>query len=247
MKQILLTTVCLLLTTCLQAQLAKPKQTFTKADSLRGSNNEYRNWWDVLHYDITVKPDFEKKEIEGVVLIKYNSLLPWNDTIFQFFDKIDSRMIDGVMRKQLNLKTLQKTEKIMQLDLQEGLIIDSIIMIDTTMRPFPVEEREKTKKVHRAKVVFEKKDGVYLLKFNEYGSIHKWDGYNLQICYHGKPREAKNAPWDGGWVWAKDKLGRAFVSVACQGLGASCWFPCKDYQGDEPDNGASVTVVVPDS
>lgn len=80
------------------------------------------------------------------MLIKYNSLLPWNDTIFQFFDKIDSRMIDGVMRKQLNLKTLQKTEKIMQLDLQEGLIIDSIIMIDTTMRPFPVEEREKTKK-----------------------------------------------------------------------------------------------------
>ena len=47
------------------------KQVFTKADTLRGSNNENRNWWDVLRYDITVKPDFEKKEIEGVCKITY--------------------------------------------------------------------------------------------------------------------------------------------------------------------------------
>jgi aminopeptidase N len=35
------------------------------------------------------------------------------------------------------------------------------------------------------------------------------------------------------------------MSVACQGLGASVWFPCKDHQSDEPEMGASLTIVVP--
>lgn len=37
------------------------------------------------------------------------------------------------------------------------------------------------------------------------------------------------------------------MSVACQGLGASVWFPCKDHQSDEPDQGASITMIVPDT
>nr|MBP9794153.1 M1 family metallopeptidase [Flavobacterium sp.] len=34
-------------------------------------------------------------------------------------------------------------------------------------------------------------------------------------------------------------------AVACQGFGASCWFPVKDSQSDEPDFGASIKVAVP--
>jgi hypothetical protein len=37
------------------------------------------------------------------------------------------------------------------------------------------------------------------------------------------------------------------MSVACQGLGASVWYPCKDYQGDEPDMQAHVAIKVPDT
>jgi aminopeptidase N len=37
------------------------------------------------------------------------------------------------------------------------------------------------------------------------------------------------------------------MTVTCQGLGASIWYPCKDYQGDEPDKGASLTMIAPDS
>jgi aminopeptidase N len=70
---------------------------------------------------------------------------------------------------------------------------------------------------------------------------------SIQIVYGGKPREAVNPPWDGGWIWTKDKLGRPWMSVACQGLGASVWYPCKDYQGDEPDKGATLRMTVPDS
>lgn len=70
---------------------------------------------------------------------------------------------------------------------------------------------------------------------------------SISIIYHGTPREAVRPPWDGGWIWTKDEEGRPWMSVACQGLGASVWYPCKDYQGDEPDNGASLTITVPDT
>ena len=69
----------------------------------------------------------------------------------------------------------------------------------------------------------------------------------LTVYYHGKPQIAKNAPWDGGFVFTKDALGRPWISVACEGTGASVWYPCKDYLGDEPDSGASLTIIAPDS
>jgi aminopeptidase N len=37
------------------------------------------------------------------------------------------------------------------------------------------------------------------------------------------------------------------MSVACQGLGASVWYPNKDHQSDEPDSGAILRIIVPDS
>ena len=71
--------------------------------------------------------------------------------------------------------------------------------------------------------------------------------HTISIFYHGIPAEAKRPPWDGGWIWQKDSRGRPWMSVACQGLGASAWFPCKDHQSDEPDSGAAITITVPDT
>lgn len=66
----------------------------------------------------------------------------------------------------------------------------------------------------------------------------------IRFYYHGKPTVAKNAPWDGGFVWKKDNNGNAWVGVACQGFGASSWFPNKDHQSDEPDS-VRVSCAVP--
>lgn len=74
------------------------------------------------------------------------------------------------------------------------------------------------------------------------GSTHK-----LALSYSGNVQVAVRPPWDGGWIFSKDKLGRPWMSVACQGLGASVWFPCKDHQGDEPDNGAILKINAADS
>jgi aminopeptidase N len=70
---------------------------------------------------------------------------------------------------------------------------------------------------------------------------------NVRAYYHGLPRIAVRPPWDGGWIFTRDKLGRPWMSVACQGLGASVWYPCKDHQSDEPDLGASLSMTVPDT
>lgn len=67
--------------------------------------------------------------------------------------------------------------------------------------------------------------------------------HTVTIFYHGKPVEASNPPWEGGFVWQKDSLGRTWVTVACETLGASSWWPCKDSWGDEPDSAEFHFVV----
>ncbi|HEX2203612.1 MAG TPA: M1 family metallopeptidase [Longimicrobium sp.] len=67
----------------------------------------------------------------------------------------------------------------------------------------------------------------------------------VTVHYHGRPRVATNAPWDGGFVWTKDGQGRPWAATAVQGLGASAWWPNKDHQSDEPDS-QRVAVTVPD-
>ncbi len=211
MKKLLMATCYLLITTCLQAQLNTPKQTFTKADTLRGSNNENRDWWDVLRYDIFIDPDISNKSITGIGFI--------------------------------NFKAPNNIGNKIQIDLDTTLSIDSVYLL--------FAERIDTFKniffnVHK-KINFNRDGTVWLFDIPTLRYMESNPIFTFQIYYHGKPKEAKKAPWDGGWVWAKDKLGRPFVSVACQGLGASCWFPCKDLQSDEPDYGASLTIVMPDS
>ena len=37
------------------------------------------------------------------------------------------------------------------------------------------------------------------------------------------------------------------MTVTCEGLGASVWFPCKDHLSDEPDSGVVEHITVPDT
>lgn len=67
-------------------------------------------------------------------------------------------------------------------------------------------------------------------------TIKKGNKDRFTVWYHGNPQVARNPPWDGGFIFRKDKAGNPFVSVACQGLGASVWWPTKDHQSDEVDS-----------
>ncbi len=67
----------------------------------------------------------------------------------------------------------------------------------------------------------------------------------VRVVFEGFPQTAKNAPWDGGFVWSKDLMGNPWVGVACEGTGASLWWPNKDHLSDEPDS-VSIKVIIPD-
>lgn len=114
----------------------------------------------------------------------------------------------------------------MQIDLQNPLEIDSVLYNG------------------RTRLTFEKKGSIWLIKV----PAQKPAAQNrVKIYYHGKVHQAVRPPWDGGFIFATDSLKRPYMTVACQGLGASIWFPNKDHQSDEPDKGASLTMTVPDT
>ena len=66
----------------------------------------------------------------------------------------------------------------------------------------------------------------------------------VTVYYHGKPRTAARPPWEGGFTWGADSLGRPWVVTSDQGVGASIWWPNKDTQADEPDS-ERVAITVP--
>ncbi len=80
---------------------------------------------------------------------------------------------------------------------------------------------------------------IYLPKELEQNTTHQ-----IIFYYSGKPQVAKNPPWDGGFIWKKQKEGNPWVMVTCQGTGASLWWPNKDHQSDEPDS-MMLSVTVP--
>jgi len=79
---------------------------------------------------------------------------------------------------------------------------------------------------------------IYFPKQIQKNEIHK-----IKVYYEGVPKIAKNPPWDGGFSWKQDKNKNPWISVSCQGIGASTWWPCKDHQSDEPDS-MRITGVV---
>ncbi len=60
--------------------------------------------------------------------------------------------------------------------------------------------------------------------------------FSLEVSYAGTPIVAEFAPWDGGFVWAEDDDGNPWIGIACEGMGASSWWPNKDHLSDEPDS-----------
>ena len=66
----------------------------------------------------------------------------------------------------------------------------------------------------------------------------------IAVYYQGRPQIAKRPPWEGGFSWSTDSLGRVWVVTTDQGMGASVWWPNKDTQADEPDS-QRVALTVP--
>lgn len=124
---------------------------------------------------------------------------------------------------EVTFDVLQDTKKI-QLDLFENMNIDSIVF-------------------NKKKLTYKRDNDAVFINFSS--ALPQNSSQKLRFYYSGKPLIAKNAPWDGGFVFKKDSNGKDFIGVAVQGTGASLWYPVKDSQTDEPDKGATIKVAVP--
>lgn len=128
----------------------------------------------------------------------------------------------------MNIMTIRSSDVAtdsMQIDLQQPMILDSAVY-----------------KKQKLKIA---REGDIYWVISDYSKWSVEELHEVTLYYHGKPQEAKLPPWKGGFIWTKDSTGKPWISVACQGLGASSWWPCKDYQGDEPDNGMTLNLFVP--
>ncbi|MCT2564138.1 M1 family metallopeptidase [Chryseobacterium herbae] len=116
------------------------------------------------------------------------------------------------------------TDPVFQIDLQQPMKADKV------NANFPVANY--------------KQDGDFIFVTAK-KKFKKGEKYTLDVTYSGNPVIAKNAPWDGGWVFAKDEKGNPWMSVADEGIGASIWLPTKDIWSDEPENGIIMKIITP--
>ncbi len=145
---------------------------------------------------------------------------------------IAARSISGY--NQVFFKVTDVATDSMQIDLQQPMVLDSAFLIPSIY----------SSRLQKVSIV---QDGnVYWLKM-PLGVLKKDSTYSVMLWFHGSPRAAVNPPWDGGFSWRTDGAGKPWVAVSCQGLGASVWWPCKDAQWEEPEEGMRVTLRVPDT
>lgn len=93
------------------------------------------------------------------------------------------------------------------------------------------------------KLEYDREFDAVFVSFEE--ALEKNSKEKIRFYYSGNPIVAHQAPWDGGFVFTKDKDGNPWVATAVQGIGASLWYPNKDHQSDEPDNGVTLHIAVP--
>ena len=66
----------------------------------------------------------------------------------------------------------------------------------------------------------------------------------IRIAYSGQPHRARNAPWDGGFVWRRTPDGKPWIATAVQGEGCDLFWPCIDHPRGEPGR-VDLHITVP--
>jgi aminopeptidase N len=135
---------------------------------------------------------------------------------------VSARTISG---KNRILMVATRSLKKFQLDMFRNMSIDSVLYDGD-------------------KLEFDRDADAFYVRFQE--PVAKDDTFSVSVFYHGKPFFSLNPPWSGGFIWEKDTLGRDWIAVACEGAGASLWWPNKDHLSDEPDS-MQISIIAPDS
>ena len=58
---------------------------------------------------------------------------------------------------------------------------------------------------------------------------------SVRVRYAGVPHVAKNAPWEGGFIWSTTSDGKPWIATAVEGEGCDLFWPCIDHPQGKPE------------
>ena len=143
-----------------------------------------------------------------------------NDLLFYHLDvRVDpeKKFIGG--KNTIRFKMLKDGTRI-QLDLHEALHVDRILLGSTALH-------------------YQRDSGAVFVDFPE--TLRAGRVYTIDFYYSGNPVEKGRF---GGITFRKDPSGHPWVNTACEGIGASVWWPNKDQWRDEVEN-MQISVSIP--
>lgn len=143
-----------------------------------------------------------------------------NDLLYYHLDiRVDpeKKFISG--KNTIRFKMLQDGTRI-QLDLRDTLQIDKILYGTTPLK-------------------YKRDSGAVFIDFPE--TLRAGKTYSIDFYYSGNPPETGRF---GGITFKKDPAGHEWINTACEGIGASVWWPNKDQWRDEVEN-MDISVAIP--
>ena len=155
-----------------------------------------------------------------------------NDLLYYHLDvrvDPDQKFLKGTTT--VRIRMLKEDSRI-QLDLHEALTVDGISYSEWHARPGASGQ-------HAEEVRYTRDSGALFLDFPR--PLLAGHVYDIKVRYSGHPLETGRF---GGIAFKKDPSGRHWINTACEGEGASIWWPNKDQWRDEVDS-MEISVTIP--
>jgi aminopeptidase N len=143
-----------------------------------------------------------------------------NDLLYYHLDiRVDpaQKFIGG--KNTIRFRMLKDDTRI-QLDLSEALSVDKILYGTNPLK-------------------YERDGSTVFIDFPE--ALRAGQIYSIDFYYSGHPPETGRF---GGITFKKDASGHDWINTACEGIGASVWWPNKDQWRDEVEN-MDISVAIP--
>ena len=143
-----------------------------------------------------------------------------NDLLYYHLDiRVDpaQKFIGG--KNTIRFRMLKDDTRI-QLDLSEALSVDKILYGTNPLK-------------------YERDGSAVFIDFPE--TLRAGQIYSIDFYYSGHPPETGRF---GGITFKKDASGHDWINTACEGIGASVWWPNKDQWRDEVEN-MDISVAIP--
>jgi aminopeptidase N len=143
-----------------------------------------------------------------------------NDLLYYHLDirvDPDKEFISG--KNTIRFRMLKDGTRI-QIDLTDKLAIDKILFRDTPLK-------------------YTRDTGAVFIDFPQ--TLHAGQIYSIDFYYSGHPPQIGRF---GAFTFKHDPAGRVWINTACEGTGASIWWPDKDQWRDEVES-MDISVAVP--